>query len=74
MIEIYDQAKESMPPNEIGNHCSDLYLLKTDVSDKLISRYEFRRNVKTFRSLIDGKIWYDIPFAYTPYWQELKIK
>ena len=70
MIEIYYEAKESMLPEEIGNHCSDLYLLKNAVSEKLVARYEFRCDVKTFRSQIDGKIWYDIPFAYYPYFKK----
>jgi lipopolysaccharide biosynthesis regulator YciM len=70
MNEIYDLAKAEMQPDEIGTHCSDLYLLKNSVSEKLVSQYEFRCNVTTFRSQIDGKIWFDIPFAYYPYFKK----
>ena len=67
---IYDLAKESMQPDEIGTHCSDLYLLKNSISEKLVSQYEFRGNVTTFHSQIDRKIWYAIPFAYYPYFKK----
>lgn len=63
---LYEQLlKEGVP---LDHHESDLYALKTPVSERLIRTYRFRSNVTTFRSQIDGKIWYDIPFAYTPAW------
>src|SRR5688572_29388364 len=55
---------------ETGNHASDLYVPVTPTSIELVARYEFKRNVKIFRNNIDGTRWYDIPFAYTPYWEE----
>jgi len=56
-----------MQENELGNWCSDLHVLKNSISTKFINAYEFKMNVTTFRSEIDGLIWYDIPFAYTEY-------
>ena len=60
-------AMSQMGTDEIGNHESDLYLKCTDVSKKLVSEYRFKNNVETFRSNIDGSLWYDIPFAYDPF-------
>ena len=56
--------KLGMTPEEISNHESDLYVLKNSISEKFISSYEYKQNVTTFRSQIDNKIWYDIPFGY----------
>lgn len=56
-----------MKEEEIGNWCSDLHVLKNDISEKFVSGYEFKQNVTAFRSEIDRKMWYDIPFAYTEY-------
>ena len=59
-----------MKPEEIDNHCSDLYVLKNFISDKFVSEYEFKQNVKTFVDDIDHVLWYEIPFAYTEYYQK----
>lgn len=53
----------------MGNWQSDLYVTITPEVDKLMSRYADMRNVGRFRSNIDGKMNYEIPFAYTPYWE-----
>lgn len=46
----------------IDHHESDLYVIKNDISTKIINNYKFKNNVTTFKS--DGQKWYDIPFAY----------
>ena len=76
MRNIYEQAVATLPADHIDHHNygSDLYIKKTPESAKLIAEYEFKENVTTFRSQIDGCIWYDIPFAYTPYWEEVARK
>jgi len=53
-----------MKENEVDTHSSDLYVLKNDISIEFIENYEFKNNVTTFKSQIDGLIWYDIPFGY----------
>lgn len=53
----------------IDNHESDLYIPVTETTQALVEQYEFRSNVKTFKSQIDGQLWYDIPFAYLPFWE-----
>lgn len=64
--ELYQKAKDLSV--EIANHESDLYLPVNDITRELIAQYKFRSNVTTFRSQIDGTMWYDIPFAYQPFW------
>jgi len=67
---IKQQLSElGMKEEELGNYCSDLHVLKNSISESFVSGYEFKQNVKPFRSELDGKIWYDIPFAYTEYYK-----
>jgi len=56
---------------EMDHHESDLYVPVTDATRAIVAEYEFRTNVTTFYSQIDKKPWYDIPFAYLPYWERL---
>lgn len=59
---------------EHSNHASDLYIPVNEVTQKLISEYEFKKNVTLFKNQIDGKPWYDIPFAYGSYWEMVAKK
>jgi len=68
MSQIYQQMKAAGV--EIDNHESDLYVPVNADTQKLITKYRFRSNVTTFVNQIDGKLWFDIPFAYTPFWEE----
>lgn len=73
MNSIYDEAVSRMKPNEIGNWYSDLHLKVTSVSKELIKNYKFAEQIKTFKSELpgeEGTLWYDIPFAYSPWWDE----
>jgi len=65
---LYDRAIEQ--GLEMGSHESDLYLKVTPESYKLIKNYKYRPNVTTFISQIDKALWYDIPFAYQPFWDK----
>jgi hypothetical protein len=61
--------------DQLGNWCSDLYVLKTPESTKVLEAYEFKSNVTTFVSQAEpykGKIWYEIPFAYVEHNNILK--
>lgn len=74
MRNIYEEALKTMSPEQIDNHESDLYLMVTPESKKLISDYEFKFNVTTFISAIAPHVlWYDVPFAYTPFWDSFRI-
>lgn len=54
---------------EMESHESDLHLKCTGESAALIAGYRHRANVRTFTSSIDGRSWYDIPFAFDPFWE-----
>jgi hypothetical protein len=69
MKNIFEIASKTLPPEQIDHHDSDLYIMVTPESKKLINKYEFKNNVTTFISAFAPFVpWYDIPFAYTPYW------
>lgn len=73
MRNIYEEALKIIPPEEIGHHESDLYIKVSPESRKLVDNYEFKSNVQTFVSAIAPHVlWFDIPFAYTPYWNEIR--
>jgi len=67
-MSIYEQMIKNNVP--IGSHESDLYAKVTPMSTLILQDYEFRHNVKSFRNNVDGKIWYDVPFAYDPFWDK----
>jgi hypothetical protein len=53
----------------LDNHRSDLYAKVTPESRVLVDAYEHRKNVTVFVSQVDGEPWYDIPFAFDPFWE-----
>lgn len=73
---IYELAVQKMDAKDIDHHSfgSDLYLRVNDISKKLVEEYEFKQNVKTFKDNIDHVLWYDIPFAYDPFWKDKEQK
>jgi len=66
---IYQQLSDALLPEEIDNHESDLYVKKCLRSTAILEEYEFWGNVTTFRHQVTGERWYDVPFAYDPYWE-----
>jgi len=62
---IYTEALEK--GIEISNHESDLYLPMTNQVADILNNHPKTKHT-LFRSSIDGKMWYDIPFAYDPWW------
>ena len=65
---IYKVAVESLPARDIDHHESDLYLRKTPATTAIIAGYEYKNNVSVFRDAIENALWYEIPFAYDPFW------
>ena len=55
-------------------HESDLYAMKTPRSTEIVGAYFFKQNVRTFINQIDGLTWYNIPFAFDPFWDRKKKK
>lgn len=66
--EIYAAAVELLPAKDIDHHASDLYLRKTPDSTALVNRLTTKVLLTTFRGT-DGYIWYELPFCFTPFWE-----
>jgi hypothetical protein len=54
---------------EMDHHESDLYVKVTPKSREILTAYG-RRYAEVFISEIDGLCWYDLPFAYEPFWEK----
>lgn len=65
---IYEQMKAAGV--EVDHHESDLYVPVNETTKAIVDGYKFKNNVTQFRSQIDGTNWYDIPFAYQPFWDK----
>lgn len=72
MLNIYDELKAKNV--QIDNHESDLYCPVNETTKTIIGQYDHKSNITTFKNQIDGKLWYDIPFAYTPWWNTKEVK
>jgi hypothetical protein len=54
----------------VDSHESDLYFPSTPESRALLHQYPILvATATTFRHTQEGTIWYDIPFAYDPWWE-----
>ena len=65
---IYDKVIELGIIHD--HHESDLYIPVNEQTKNLVKAFEYSTMVETFKSQIDGSFWYNIPFAYTPWWEE----
>jgi hypothetical protein len=63
---VYDQMVAA--GIDCANHYSDLYVPVNTETRRIIDAYPFRENVTLFKSNVDGEWWFDIPFAYLPFW------
>jgi len=52
---------------EIDHHESDLYVPVTKETQAFLAQFP-EMSVTMFTSLIDNKLWFDIPFMYEPFW------
>lgn len=66
--DVYAVAIAELPAGDIDHHSSDLYLKRTPASQAIIARMENRSLLSIFRDS-DGVVWYELPFCYTPYWE-----
>lgn len=67
MADLYQRLKEAGVP--LDSHESDLYAKATPEAERIFAEAGVREP-QTFVSEMDGEIWYDIPYAYTPYWEQ----
>ena len=66
--EVYEHAAAYMDPEHIGHHESNLYLKVNSTSSLIVGALDNDALLSTFRSQIDGTIWYELPFCYIPGW------
>jgi hypothetical protein len=50
------------------NHESDLYVLATPEARELVRKHG-HGSPASFVSAIDGKLWFDLPFQFDPFWE-----
>ena len=67
---IYEQMKAAGV--QIDNHESDLYVPVNAATMQILDGYEHIQNVTTFIAQGTDEKWYDIPFAYDPFWDRVK--
>jgi len=49
------------------NHYSDLYIPVTDETKALIKKHDI--HATTFVNQVEGGLWFDCAFQFTPYWE-----
>ena len=67
--DLYDEIVKVAKPEEMDHWYSDLYVKAIPAVTAILERYEYAHQVWSFRDQIERKLWYDIPFAYKPYWE-----
>lgn len=67
MLDIYAECLAA--GIQVANHCSDLYIPVNRTTFAMVERYVKSGGARpvVFANQVEGGIWYDIPFAYTPY-------
>ena len=53
----------------LDHHESDLYALVCPAATRILNATG-RAHITRFRSAIDGRMWYDVSFAYAPFWEQ----
>ena len=64
-MSIYEQMRKAGVAT--FSHESDLYVKATDGSTRILNEYEHHKKAAT-TFVHNGATWYDIPFAYDPFW------
>lgn len=55
---------------KVSSHSSDLYFPVSDDSRKILSAYPIQKgNATVFTNQVEGGLWFDVPFAYEPWWE-----
>ena len=72
-LSIYEEMKKAGVVT--ANYCSDLYAEVNEASRAIVAAYEFKQNVTTFQSAIEGEgLFFDIPFAFDPEWEKREAR
>ena len=62
---LYQECLELAVP--IDSHESDLYIQASVLARELLKKHGKAENA--FISQVDGRVWFDVPFAFDPWWQ-----
>lgn len=57
---------------EVSNWQSDLYVVATEKSLEIIR--EHKASKSAFKSQVDGRLMYEVPFAFDPFWNSRQPK
>lgn len=70
--ELYEKIVALNVP--MDHHESDLYVRVSPEVAEVLARYRFVKGVTVFTTVEDGlsRLWYCIPFAYQPFWEQRK--
>ena len=66
--DVYAVAVADLPAADIDHHNSDLYLKCTPAAAAIIDRLENKILLSKFHDP-SGAAWYELPFCYTPFWE-----
>lgn len=72
MKSLYCRLKEE--GIEIANHYADLYFPVTSETTRILRKEYPESKAETFTNLITKTPWYEVPFAYDPYWEDCERK
>ena len=62
---LYAECVELGIPTQ--NHASDLYIPANEQTRALLAKHGHR--AQTFKNNVEGGLWFDVPFAYVPFWE-----
>lgn len=66
-VTLYDALREA--GCKLDSHESDLYVEASAVATTILKRFPTQwENTRSFTSEIDGRLWFDVPFAFEPFW------
>jgi hypothetical protein len=66
---LYQELKAAGVP--LDSHESDLYFKHTREAIDILRRYPVEcKASKSFRSELDGDSWVEVPFAFSPFWED----
>lgn len=51
----------------VQSHASDLYIPVTEETRALLKTHG--KTATTFTNQVEGGLWYDVPFAFEPWWE-----
>lgn len=56
---------------ETANHMSDLYFPDTEQTRAILARFPYSAGIAAkFRDNKTGQTWWDVPFAFLPWWEK----